>query len=79
MIKKYSVNIAGHATSISLEEEFFAELKKLATLEKTTLHALLAKIDAASFEKNLSSAVRVYILLAKNCEIERNFSAGKFG
>ena len=64
MIKKYSVKIADHATSISLEEEFFAALKELAAREKIALHALLTKIDAASAGGNLSSAVRVYVLRA---------------
>lgn len=66
-MKKRSVKISGHLTSVSLEEEFWQELKKLARAEKLSLNELIAKIDKQRSE-NLSSALRLYVLkqLRKN-------------
>ncbi len=62
-MRKISVLIAGqHSTSISLEEEFLAELKKIATKEKISLNELITKIDSERKTTNLSSAIRLYVL-----------------
>lgn len=62
MIKK-SVVIAGrHATSISLEPEFYEELLKIASARNLSCNQLVTKIDEARLSENLSSAIRVYIL-----------------
>ncbi|ACB94423.1 ribbon-helix-helix domain-containing protein [Beijerinckia indica] len=66
-IIKHSVTIAGHATSISLESAFWDALKEIAEARTLSVAALIAEIDAARVEsspsrKNLSSAIRVYIL-----------------
>ena len=62
-MRKISVLIAGqHSTSISLEEEFLAELKKIATKEKISLNELITKIDSERQTPNLSSAIRLYVL-----------------
>ncbi len=58
---KRSIRIAKHSTSISLEPEFWAELKRIATLEKISLNQLVAKVDAGR-GGNLSSALRVFVL-----------------
>ena len=58
---KRSVSIAGHLTSISLEEPFWAELNILAKSEGISLSKLIAKIDK-SRNTNLSSALRLYVL-----------------
>jgi predicted DNA-binding ribbon-helix-helix protein len=63
-MKKHSVLIAGHATSLTLEEVFWRALKRAAAEEGTTLNALIEEIDAArteAGEPNLSSAVRVWL------------------
>lgn len=60
-VKKYSVMIAGHRTSISLEPEFWKEIKALANRDGMTLSALIAHIDERR-EGNLSSALRLYVL-----------------
>ncbi len=60
-MKKRSVNIAGHATSVTLEEEFWAALKDIANARGLSLNALITQIDENS-EGNLSSAIRVYVL-----------------
>ena len=62
MVKdKHSVVIAGHATSITLEPEFWAQLKRIAKVRGLSLAALVAEIDATR-RRNLSAALRVYVL-----------------
>lgn len=62
-MKKISVIIASrHQTSISLEEEFWVELQKIAQEKKFTINQLVTEIDSNREEENLSSAIRVYIL-----------------
>ncbi len=58
---KRSVSIAGHLTSISLEEPFWIELQNIAKAEKISLSKLIARIDK-SRGTNLSSALRLYVL-----------------
>ena len=58
---KRSVNIAGHATSVSLEQPFWDELVKLATQQNISISQLIEDIDTAR-QTNLSSALRLYVL-----------------
>jgi len=60
-IRKCSVSIAGHATSISLEEDFWLALKAIAARQGVSLNALIAGIDCRR-GGNLSSALRVVVL-----------------
>ena len=60
-IKKRSVRIAGHRTSFSIEDAFWAELKRIAALDGLSVNGLIERIDADR-QGNLSSAVRVYVL-----------------
>lgn len=67
MIQKYSVLVAGHSTSISLEPEFMAELKKIAAKRNQPVAALITEIDARrsadmKHAGGLSSALRVFVL-----------------
>ncbi len=61
-IAKRSVSIAGHRTSISLEEPFWEVLRDIAEREKLSIQALIGRIDAERGEQNLSSAIRVFVL-----------------
>lgn len=61
-IVKHSVVIAGHRTSVSLEDAFWRALKEIAAQESVSLAALIARIDADRGEANLSSALRVFVL-----------------
>ena len=61
ILKKHSVVIAGHQTSITLENIFWAQLKAIAKTEGKSLKALITEIDTTR-TTNLSSAIRVYIL-----------------
>ena len=61
-IAKHSLVIAGHRTSISLEDAFWNELKRLSAERQQTLAGLVAEIDAGRGTANLSSAIRVFVL-----------------
>jgi predicted DNA-binding ribbon-helix-helix protein len=60
-IVKRSVRVAGHATSISLEAEFWHCLRDIAKRRRTSINALVAAIDATR-RGNLSSAIRLFVL-----------------
>ncbi len=66
-IKKRSVNIAGHRTSVSIEAPFWDALRDIAERRETSVNALITSIDTGR-AGNLSSAVRVFVLreLQKN-------------
>ena len=61
-IAKHSLVIAGHRTSISLEDAFWKGLKAIAAADQRPLANLVAQIDATRGEANLSSAIRVFVL-----------------
>ena len=61
---KRSFTLAGHRTSVALEEAFWAALNRLATARGQTLSALVATTDAArASDEPLASALRVLALL----------------
>ncbi len=60
-LPKHSVLLFGHATSVTLEPEFWEELKAIALRKSTSLNKLIEEIDAAR-DTNLSSALRVFVL-----------------
>lgn len=65
MIRKYSVTLHGHRTSLSLEEEFFEALKEIAAARGRSLASLIAEVDEGRGEGyNLSSALRIFVLRA---------------
>ncbi|WP_373504846.1 ribbon-helix-helix domain-containing protein [Aestuariivirga sp.] len=59
---KRSLTISGHRTSLSLEPEFWEALQHAAASRNMSIAALVSEIDATRGERNLSSAVRVWIL-----------------
>jgi predicted DNA-binding ribbon-helix-helix protein len=64
-IRKRSVTIAGHRTSVSLEQAFWDALRIVAETRGSSLAALIAEIDQAQGRErgaNLSSALRVFVL-----------------
>lgn len=63
-LKKRSVLLAGHATSIALEPEFWAVLDGMAAARGASLAALILSIDADRGERPLASACRVAALNA---------------
>jgi predicted DNA-binding ribbon-helix-helix protein len=66
-LRKHSVTIAGHRTSLSLEDAFWRRLQAIAAGRGIAVGALIEQIDRARAERgepagNLSSAVRVFVL-----------------
>ena len=62
LVVKRSVVIAGHRTSISLEDAFWQGLKQIATIRKMGLSELISTIDMERRHANLSSAIRLFVL-----------------
>jgi len=59
---KRSIVIAGHKTSVSLEDAFWRGLKEIANGREMTLSDLVASIDTDRRHGNLSSAIRLFVL-----------------
>ncbi|MDA0675833.1 MAG: ribbon-helix-helix domain-containing protein [Proteobacteria bacterium] len=60
-IRKHSVMVHGHQTSVSLEDAFWQALKDIADRQGRPVAALIAEVDQAR-DGNLSSALRVFVL-----------------
>ena len=63
--QKHSVLLSGHRTSISLERPFWIKLKEISKLRGKSMNQQITEIDNERLKtsnKNLSSAIRVYIL-----------------
>ena len=61
-VVKRSIVIAGHKTSVSLEDAFWQGLKEIAVGRDLTLSDLVATIDTERQHGNLSSAIRLFVL-----------------
>ncbi|KQP42758.1 arylsulfate sulfotransferase [Methylobacterium sp. Leaf104] len=61
-VTKRSVMIAGHRTSVSLEDPFWEALREIAAARGQSVQALIGAIDAGREGQNLSSALRVFVL-----------------
>lgn len=62
-MKKISVSLSGHQTSITLEPEFIDVLKRIATARGVSIASIISEIDNnRNTDTNLSSAIRVWIL-----------------
>ena len=61
-VVKRSIVLAGHKTSVSLEDAFWRGLKDIATTRRMTLSDLIGKIDVDREQGNLSSALRLFVL-----------------
>ena len=60
---KRSLTLQGHRTSVSLEDAFWSEFRRLAAARGRAVNDLAAEIDAArGVETNLASAIRVWVL-----------------
>ena len=62
LIVKRSVVIDGHKTSVSLEDPFWSDLKKIASTQQATRSKVIANIDKERRHGNLSSAIRLFVL-----------------
>jgi predicted DNA-binding ribbon-helix-helix protein len=63
-LRKRSVSLSGHATSLALEPEFWAALEAAAAREGVSLAALIGRIDEQRSGRPLASACRVFALLS---------------
>lgn len=62
-MRKRSITIDGHQTSITLEDAFWAELTAIAREQGLSVNALVGKIDhARTAPGNLSSTLRLFVL-----------------
>jgi predicted DNA-binding ribbon-helix-helix protein len=61
-VVKRSVAIAGHKTSVSLEDAFWKGLKEIALDRNISLSEIVAAIDSGRVHGNLSSAIRLFVL-----------------
>ena len=60
---KHSLTLRGHRTSVSLEPEFWAAFREIATQRGQPLNALAAEIDETrGVETGLASAIRLFVL-----------------
>ena len=62
LVFKRSVVIAGHKTSVCLEEEFWKSVKEIAAERDMTVTELVGEIDANREHDNLSSAIRLFVI-----------------
>jgi len=61
-VVKRSIVVAGHKTSVSLEEAFWNGMKEISSARNMTLSELVGEIDGQRKQGNLSSAIRLFVL-----------------
>jgi predicted DNA-binding ribbon-helix-helix protein len=61
-IFRRSIVIAGHKTSVSVEDEFWDSLKEIASERGTSVGGMIGAIDGGRKHANLSSAIRLFVL-----------------
>jgi predicted DNA-binding ribbon-helix-helix protein len=72
LVVKRSIIIAGHKTSVSLEDAFWKGLKEIAGERDMTLSDLVTSIDSDRRDGNLSSAIRLFVLGRYQSEINKD-------
>ena len=68
-VVKRSIVLAGHKTSVSLEDAFWKSLKEIAISRGTTLSGLVTSIDVDRQQGNLSSCLRLFVLDFYRCRL----------
>jgi predicted DNA-binding ribbon-helix-helix protein len=71
-VVKRSIILAGHKTSVSLEDAFWDGLKEIAKSRRKTLSDLVTSIDTDREQGNLSSALRLFVLNHYKATIPRS-------
>ena len=61
-VTKRSIYLAGHKTSVSIEDEFWNGVKEIAQQRRVTVSELVGEIDLKRKHSNLSSAIRLFVL-----------------
>lgn len=73
---KRSLTLNGHRTSVSLEDEFWRALRRIAEARGQPVNALAAEVDAArGIETGLATALRLFVLKSLEAELDRRPSA----
>jgi predicted DNA-binding ribbon-helix-helix protein len=62
LIVKRSIVVAGHKTSVSLEDAYWKSLKEIASGRNMTVSSLVTAVDSERPQSNLSSAIRLFVL-----------------
>jgi predicted DNA-binding ribbon-helix-helix protein len=62
LVTRHSISIAGHKTSVSLEDAFWSGLREIAKGRDESLSKLISSINADRQFSNLSSAIRLFVL-----------------
>ena len=62
MLKKRSINLSGHQTSLALEDPFWEVLQAMAATDAVSLAAAIGRIDEARQGRPLASACRTAAL-----------------
>ena len=75
-LRKRSLQLSGHATSIALEPEFWAVLDEMAAAERVSLAALIGRIDDARAGRPLASACRLAALASASAARDGPSGAG---
>ena len=66
---KRSLTLKGHRTSVSLEDEFWAEFQRISTEKSIPINALAAEIDVnRTADIGLASAIRLFVLATIKAE-----------
>ena len=76
-VVKHSLVIAGHRTSISIEDAFWRRLRRIAAERGLSVNTLAAVIDASRGDANLSSALRVFVLEAESASCFKEAANGR--
>jgi len=71
LVVKRSIIIAGHKTSVSLEDTFWKGMKEIASSRRLTLSDMVTAIDTDRASGNLSSAIRLFVLDHYRAQIGR--------
>ena len=74
-IKKRSISVVGHHTSVSLEDEFWKSLREIAEKRQLQVGQLIAEIDEGRDLANLSSAIRLFILRYYRDQVDQESGA----
>ena len=77
-VVKRSIVVAGHKTSVSLEDAFWEGLKDIAKARRVTLSDLVGGIDTNREHGNLSSALRLFVLSHYQKRVTSNVIVDKF-
>jgi predicted DNA-binding ribbon-helix-helix protein len=78
-VLRRSITLSGRKTSVSLENEFWVGLREIASLEKTSVPALLNQINDGRDNVNLSSAIRLFVYNHFRTRMKAQDTENRFG